>query len=89
MTNIATWLRCTSKRLICCAEGIRAMDENPQQLLFAESGSDADRLWTAWLAADERSRRNLSDRIRAEFLAAAQKARRQAKQDGRRKRGTA
>lgn len=51
----------------------------PQTLLFAEPEAPTDPLWSAWLAADERSRRNLSERIRRRFLDAVQKARREAK----------
>ena len=66
--------------------------ENPattKRLSFAESGSDIDRLWTAWTAADERARRVFLEQVRAEFLGAAQKDRRQAEPDGQRKQGVA
>ena len=65
------------------------MDETPQQLLFAESGSDADPLWSAWTATSEAGRRRFLDLVRAEFLGAAQKDRRQAEPDGQRKQGVA
>ena len=65
------------------------MDETPQRLLFAESGSDADPLWSAWLATSEAGRRRFLERVRAEFLGAAQKDRRQAEPDGQRKQGVA
>ena len=44
------------------------MDEAPQQLLFAESGSDADPLWSAWLATSEAGRRRFLERVRQHFL---------------------
>ena len=70
---------------------MRIVSNAPNQIpLFAEPEAPADpHLWTAWLAADERTRRVFLERVRADFLGAAQRARRQAKPDGQHKRGVA
>ena len=53
------------------------MDDPRQTLLFVgagQPGKPVDRLWTAWLAADEPARRAFLDRVRRAYLGAARKA---------------
>lgn len=60
------------------------MTDPRQTLMFITPGKPVDRLWSAWLATSEAGRWRFLERIRAEFLGAAQKARRQAGPDGQR-----